>query len=255
MLYSKRVTLSHLVSLALAVISLGSIHPHKASASAQARQQELPYAMHTIRKSRRGWWTAKASYFHFASSGPVVALANADLRKNASRTMARFMADLKDAPYDEGKPPNAWELDMSGALSVATRDVISLNYADYEGTWGAHSNTSYECHSYGLVHGKAKVLKLGDLFLSGAEGVRQVNQIAMDELRKNHASFVEDGTVKELPPEALASFIITPKGITLLISTYLVASYAEGPQIIEIPYSKLKGINPRGPLKEFVRTF
>jgi hypothetical protein len=214
---------------------------------------QLTWSIRSARKAKKGWWTASTSCPHFNGTSPVITFANADLKRDAIRTMAKFVADLKEGPTDEGKPPYQWEMDMSPAMSVANRNLISLNFADYEGTWGAHPNTEFECYSYGLVHGEPKQLKLNDLFLSDTDGAEQVNRIAMAYLKKNQASFVEDGTVKTLPKETLESFIITPTGITLLIATDIVTSHAEGPQIIDIPFKKLKGLDPRGPLKGLVR--
>ncbi len=63
-----------------------------------------------------------------------------------------------------------------------------------------------------------------------------------------------DYFVPELEAKDLETFVLTERGLTIIFRSYRVGGWADGPDVITIPYNSLNGfIDPKGPLKEIPR--
>jgi hypothetical protein len=137
--------------------------------------------------------------------------------------------------------------------------VSSLFYEFYYFSGAAHPNNSSFSINYDLE--KNTEMKLSDLFTG--EYLKKLSEICIEEVAKAKQEYAPDYNVKDDdwlnsgagPDEKnFKVFNITKDKFIITFPTYQVASYAEGPQTVEIPYSLLKDIvNQDGPLKKFLK--
>ena len=218
-------------------------------ASTLASAKPLPHYTKSIHGGKKGWWTAVASYPTFNAHSAVLNLGSAELKSNAAKLVAGFLKEAPGFLMDNAKPDYAFEFDSSFAISYASQTLLSLNLSNYESVGAAHPNITLEAFNFGLVHGKPKHLDLQDLFKPDVKAASELSDLLMKALRKMHLSFIEDGTVKELTAMQFNNFVITTKGLSYMFSAYEVASYAEGPQFVDLSFKQLQGLDPNGPLK------
>lgn len=172
----------------------------------------------------------------------------ADEFKKAARAEA---ADPELAKTRPNAPLYTRELDYT--VNFANRDFVSLLFSFYEYTGGAHGNTGTAAFNYDLARGR--LIKLGDLFKPGASYLRVISDYCISELQKlqvGTGEWIAGGAGPKL--ENYGSWNVTPQGLRITFDAYQVASYAEGPQEVIVPYSLLKDlINPDGPLASFIK--
>lgn len=117
----------------------------------------------------------------------------------------------------------------------------------------AHPNNNNFSVNYDLENNKE--IKLSDLFTG--DYLKVLSDICIDEISKNKKEYDPSFNVKD--DEWLNSgagpdeknfkvFNITKDSFVITFPTYQVASYAEGPQTVEIPYANLKDIIKSGGL-------
>jgi hypothetical protein len=145
------------------------------------------------------------------------------------------------------------------AVYTDSRMISTLFYEFYYFSGAAHPNNSNFSVSYDLE--KNKEITLGDLFTG--DYLKVLSEICINEIAKSKKEYAPSFDVKD--DEWLNSgagpdeknfkvFNITKENFVITFPTYQIASYAEGPQTVEIPYAKLKGvINPGGLLGGFVK--
>ncbi len=101
---------------------------------------------------------------------------------------------------------------------------------------------------------KGKVLSLSDLFLPNADYLSPISKYCVMELTKRDIGFTSDFVQGADPkPENYKNWNINADGLVITFDEYQVAAYVAGPQVVTIPYAKLKNvIDPNGPLAQFV---
>jgi hypothetical protein len=134
--------------------------------------------------------------------------------------------------------------------------LISVHF--YEGYYfsgAAHPNNSSFSVNYDLE--KMKDLTLNDLLVSG--WVNTVSKICIKSLmekiypgEKKTDSWVEEGAGPK--ENNFSVFNATKDGLLITFTTYQVASYANGPSEVFIPYGNIKSIiNTEGPLSGVIK--
>jgi hypothetical protein len=188
-----------------------------------------------------------AAGFNLAAKA-VVDRAFAEFRK----IMAGFtVADIRNTPADIGN-----YLDIGHSIDYADEDLVSVQFLTDDFTGGAHPNQGYHTLTYDLKAGKE--VRLADLFNPGSSYLRTIADYCAKDLRARKDP--DTGENRDLATDIFADGVkptaenfrdwaITKKGLLLLFSPYQVASYADGPQSVIVPYSALKNIaRADGPL-------
>jgi Protein of unknown function (DUF3298) len=178
------------------------------------------------------------------------------IAKGQADTFKVWMQDWESPPgFEQG---SFYELGDT-VLYNDSKIVSTLFYEFYYFSGAAHPNNSNFSVNYDI--GKNREMKLNDLFTG--EYLKKLSELCIEEVAKTKKGYAPDYDVKD--DEWLNSgagpdeknfkvFNITKDNFVITFPTYQVASYAEGPQTVEISYSRLKDIiNPDGPLKEFVK--
>jgi hypothetical protein len=181
-----------------------------------------------------------AAGFNLAAK-TVVNRAFADFRK----TMALFTAaDIRSTPADLGN-----YLDLGYSIDYADGDLVSMQILTDEFTGGAHPNQGFYTLTYDLKAGRE--VRLADLFKPGTAYLRTIANYCAKDLQSRKDP--DSGENRQLATDIFAdgvkptadnfqNWAVTKKGLLILFPPYQVASYADGPQNVIVPYSALKSV-------------
>jgi|GEM_PF-1873769 len=133
-------------------------------------------------------------------------------------------------------------------------DLVSLGCREYEYAGGAHPNTEFYSENYALDGGgKPRKMILRDILQTSPAAVAQLSRLLIEDLKRQRASAVIDGSIKDFSKEVTANgipFTLLPKGLAFQFSPYAVGSYAEGSFRVVIPYRKVAALlRANGPVK------
>jgi hypothetical protein len=189
---------------------------------------------------------------------------NLEARNLVNRKVAEFRKDIvkrvEEMPTVDMNETGS-DLSIGYSVGFASDELISVEFGIggyYAGA--AHPNSYTEVINYDAKNGK--ILKLADLFKSGAKYLQAVSAYAIKDLKaqgkaQGADSMLTDETIQEGAGPQIKNFrswTITRKGLALAFDSYQVAPYAAGPQSVLIPYSALKDlVNPDGPIGRFVK--
>jgi len=169
--------------------------------------------------------------------------------KDAEAWASGFLADYKKD--NNGAP--AWSENREVKLVANTRQVVSVYLAADGYSGGAHGNSRVDYQSYdpktGRRYGLGDWLKKGyekPLQDLGEQAFRKARGLPAGDSLDDFGFTFEDGF------KLNDNYAATPQGLVFYFNPYEVASYADGPTELVIPYSGLKDwILPKGPLKDF----
>ncbi len=169
--------------------------------------------------------------------------------------IAEFESDVKAIAAEGGNVPGRAEftLDIGYDTVHIDRSVVSLLFQVWTYTGGAHGLASSRAFNFDIARGRW--LTLADLFLPGADFLKRVSDACVAELLKLDLGD-DDWVRKGAGPqgENYGSWNITPEGLRITFDAYQVASYADGPQEVVVPFSALKQIlRPDGPLRGLIK--
>ncbi len=161
--------------------------------------------------------------------------------------------DAKSAATQPGRRASDMNnsLDIGHSVTSSSDKHISALFTYFSYTGGAHPNTNTASLNYDLEKGTP--ITLDSLFKPGSNYLKIISDYCIAELSKlkvGDADWIRRGA----GPDAgnFKSWNITPQGLMITFDAYQVASYAEGPQEVVIPYSVLKNvINPGGLLSRY----
>lgn len=133
-------------------------------------------------------------------------------------------------------------------------DLVSLGCREYEYAGGAHPNTEFYSENYALDGGgKPRKLALKDIVQTSPAAMAQLSRLLVEDLRRQQASSIIDGSIKGFSKELDANgipFTLLPGGLAFQFSPYVVGSYAEGSFRVVIPYRKIAALlRANGPVK------
>jgi hypothetical protein len=182
---------------------------------------------------------------------------------NLLKSFAEAQADsFKVWMQDWESPPNFEQgsfYDLDDTVLYNDSKIIStLFYEFYYFAGAAHPNNNNFSVNYDLENDRE--IKLNDLFKG--DYLKTISEICIEGITKYKKDYDPEFNVKD--DEWLNSgagpdeknfkvFNITKDNFVTTFPTYQVASYAEGSQTVEIPYSRLKDIiNPDGLLGKFI---
>lgn len=192
----------------------------------------------------------------------------ADAKDSKHRSFNRDVAALaakqaeefkKHVPKPEPGLPAAGagnSLDISYSVGVSNERLISVGFkavSYYAGA--AHPNHQTFAYNYDLLQGKR--LDLADLFEPRSNYLKVISDYCVKTLAKQVA---QPPDMREIARGAAPtaqnyqSWMITPRGLKFTFDPYQVASYAEGPQEVLVPYRALKGlVGARSGIAELTR--
>lgn len=187
---------------------------------------------------------------------PRAAGFNEAARALAAKEAADFRKSMSE--YDAGNPPpepaNSY-LDVGYYVAYADDELLSIGFAEesfYAGA--AHPNHSTVVINYDLKAGRA--LRLADLFQPGSPYLKVISDYCIAKLNGD-GELGDNDWVKEGAGAKAANYrnwLVRKDGLEITFDQYQVASYAQGPQYVTVPFDALKKIiRPAGPLARFVK--
>ncbi len=178
---------------------------------------------------------------------------NAEVKRLITKETQEFKQNESEIGADDlpAETSNSF-IDISYDVVLATDNLISVMFGVSTYSRGAaHPNYSTSVVNYDLKSGAS--LKLADLFKPGSDYLEAISRFCMDVLKKQAAAIdaptetIDEGASPN--PDNYQSWNISKKGLAVNFDPYQVASYAEGPKNVIVPYSVLKEmIKPDGPL-------
>jgi hypothetical protein len=137
-----------------------------------------------------------------------------------------------------------------------TANLISIYECNFQCRDGCHGCSYYQGKNFWQKGNSVVKLVLDDLFIKGS-GYRQFLLDYCENFFKT-SGYGYYSSRSEFPPRLdlkdLDTFCLTDKGVIIIFRAYTVGGWADGPDTVFIPYTKLKRyIDPRGPLKEMIQ--
>lgn len=148
---------------------------------------------------------------------------------------------------DAGWVPPAGYLSGTFAVTHFDETAISLRYAMSEYRYGAaHGNSWFRTVT--ALRDPFVLLRFADLFVPSSGYLQRISSLAVEELLRSHdhldADWVRRGAGPDL--ENFTIFNLTDIGLVVTFPPYQVASWADGPQEVTIPWRMVGDVlNPR----------
>jgi hypothetical protein len=146
-----------------------------------------------------------------------------------------------------GSVPPAGYLSGTFAVTHFAEPAISLRYAMSEYHYGAAHGQSW-FRTITALRKPLVLVRLEDLFDQESDFVQRIASFATNELLRLHDSFDPDWVRKGTSPDLdnFKQFNISDIGLVITFPPYQVASWADGPQQVTIPWSVIRDVrNPR----------
>ena len=196
-----------------------------------------------------------AEYPQLTGSGsPNFEKFNQTVRGLITKKVSDFKQEMEPAPDD---PPASElpgesmgnDLHIGYDTALAKDDLISIKFvvgSYYAGA--AHPNSYSEVVNFDLKNGK--LLKLADLFEPASKHLQTIAAYCIAELKRQGKQKGEEALPDHewidrgagADAENYGSWTIGKKGLGITFDAYQVASYAQGPQYVLVPYTKLKDL-------------
>jgi len=210
-------------------------------------------ATKTLSNTKKGKWQAKGTYPQFGGSGTVSKLADKTIAAAAKSMFAGFLKEANEA-LGQHVPTGPYSYVSTFTVSTQTTTVISAYSATYQYTGGAHGMSTYGVFNFGMVGGRAKQLKLKDLFKAGVNPVPDISTAIIAKTMNNPAAeWVKSGEYSAVSAQQAEIFVITKTGLLFLFDQYILGPYSSGQFKVLVPYSELSGLDPNGPVKGLVK--
>lgn len=176
-------------------------------------------------------YTISVSYPELSGSPEFNALS----KKIAQLEVATFDGDSLDPAV--GIPGLKFYFDGSFTIPLITSRIVSIEYDFDTFSGGAHPNNYQRSVVYDLKN--TSQISLADLFQPQSSYLQKISDLSRSELQKilQNDAISDEGLRPET--ENFDQFLLTKNGLTILFSPYQVASYADGPQRVTIPFEKI----------------
>ncbi len=210
-----------------------------------------------LRAKKANAWDLSVRYPRFSAAGPVAQKANESASARERKVFRDFLAQAEHDIPDLKRQGSAgtYQLEVK-PHRIVDRPGLASGYVDrYDYLAGAHGTTRYEVVNYGLVEGRVRPLRIGDLFEAGDDAVGEASHalVAIMKAMKDAPSDVASEKWTRLTPEEADRFVVGKLGVLFLFDQYDVGYGAQGAPKILVPYAKLPGIDRNGVLAAVFR--
>jgi len=190
---------------------------------------------------------------NYPTTTPLSAKAN----KTAVETMQGWVIDTVSQFKNDGASSQGRKLSLQIVYLISSSPhTVSYIFTTSEDTGGAHPNSFFTTFTFdtdpstGSTHSTSSgqagsVLALADLFVPGADYLGTLSHIARAKLpaligQYADQKMIADGTAPNT--KNFQNFFVDNATLAILFDPYTVASYAVGPQTLQIPISDLSSI-------------
>lgn len=143
-----------------------------------------------------------------------------------------------------------WESYLICSLIYYSNTIVSLKFEDYQFTGGAHGMTYTDTMNFNVKsNGKVILLKLRDLLLADSGYKKLLSRLIIKALKKQGASYVLNGQVKDIKNIDSLPFLISNQGIHFFFAPYEMGPYCQGTFDVIIPYEDIESVIDKAKLK------
>ncbi|WP_419212957.1 PdaC/SigV domain-containing protein [Maribacter sp. X9] len=174
----------------------------------------------------------------------IIALLNFDEESDAQDIEGAVKAFIKDYQILNEKFPEEsipWEAKIKGTITFENKEILTIKLESYLFTGGAHGYDTVRFLNFKKVEGteleNQKLFINEEGFKAFAEAEFRKQEKIAAEAPINSSGFMFENEVFYLP-ENLG---YTDKGVLLFYESYEIASYADGPITLTLPFQK---VNP-----------
>jgi hypothetical protein len=175
------------------------------------------------------------------------AAARASVERLATRRVKADIDAFKKAYATDSAGPLAWTFDESDSVISKTPRYTTLRFLGNDFRGGPHGSPLLSVLTYEPTTGRE--IPVSHFFKPGSNYLRVLSRYTRAELRRRAtktgmlASLDETIMIGTAPKADNFQVVYPgPKALVVVFPAYQVASYADGPQTVEIPYSALRGI-------------
>lgn len=213
---------------------------HKTVVTRLLSHTNLAWKTFSIRRHVIGkaLYTLMAKYPQFRSSRPSIYRLNKQIYRFVMDTHKRdceFMRNVHPDSVTEG-------LNIDYAVKLATTNLVSIWFRDYQNTGGVHGMTTNMTFNSDVD--KGTLIKLADIFETGTDYLKCLSDacypIVLKQLEGSQEECLDAGLTAQ--EESFKNFVFTKTGIRFLFEEYQLANFAESPPEAELSYQKLAPI-------------
>jgi hypothetical protein len=183
---------------------------------------------------------------------PLLNHVNKKLEMATYKQFEHFVEQEMSAQDDLTQDFGGCELSYAFYPIYYSTSLVSIFGCEFQHRACPHGWTHYEGRNFWQKGDSIIEIAIADLFIKESNWCNYLLQYCDRYFRSlNYGYYGQRLNFNpELIPEHLNAFLITDKGITIIFPSYVVGGWADGPDIISIPYRDLKAfIDPMGPLK------
>ena len=170
----------------------------------------------------------------------IIALLNFDEESNANSIKGATEAFIKDYEELNVKFPEEsmpWEAKIYGTILFENKDVITIKLESYIYTGGAHGYGTNRFLNFDIINGaeldRQDLFKNEDKFKAFTEIIFRKQENVPADATINSTGFMFETESFYLPD----NIGYTDKGLLLFYEPYEIASFADGPILLTIPYT------------------
>ncbi len=154
--------------------------------------------------------------------------------------LSSFMKSYAEMKKEDPRDQFGWEAKVEGKVIFNTDSIINIEIKHYTYTGGAHGYSGKRSLIFNPETGKSitedKIFINSNVFRVFAEKkFREAYKIPAD-ARINSTGLMFEDDLFHLPQ----TYFFTDKGFILYYNVYEIASYADGPKELLVPYSEMK---------------
>lgn len=154
--------------------------------------------------------------------------------------LTSFMRSYEKMQKQDPKEKFGWEAEVVGTVKYESEDIVNIEIKHYTYTGGAHGYSGMRSLIFDRETGKwipeEKLFKDQDAFQAFAEKKFRNKFNIGDGQPINSTGLMFEDELFHLPQ----TYFFTPNGFLLYYNVYEIASYADGPKTLLIPYAEME---------------
>lgn len=197
--------------------------------------------------------SAECTYPYLCGDSPLIDYVNKQLEAAASNLFDDFVGYEKTTQEQYNNDFGGCSMNYQLLPVYCLPNLISVYGSESQSRDCPHGWTHHEGKNFWRNEDAIFEIGLKDLFVNESDWCNFLLQYCDDYFKSTkHGYYSPDyGLTPELVPEDLEIFVLTERALMIIFRSYRVGGWADGPDVITIPYYKLKEfIDPKGPLGE-----
>lgn len=196
--------------------------------------------------------SADSSYPHFYGNSPLIKYVNQNVEADAKTLFEEFVDYEKNTDEQYTNDFGGCFMDYDLYPVYCLPKLISIYGSEFQARDCPHGWTHHHGKNFWWYGNNIIEISLKDLFVKESNWCNFLLHYCDNHFRLlRYGYYGLEDFEPELKPDDLDVFILNEAGLTIIFPSYRVGGWADGPDVITIPYDKLAGfIDPKGPLNE-----